>query len=88
METEKIFEIIADVMHTEPGNILNQTRFTEDLGMDSLSMYEIMIRIEKEFDIEFDQDDADRLETAMDLADAVGRLYEGAGKNMKKAGIY
>ncbi len=80
METEKIFGIIADVMHTEPGNILNQTRFTEDLGMDSLSMYEVMIRIEKEFDIEFDQDTSDRLETARDLVEAVGRLYDGSGK--------
>ena len=80
VESEKILEIISDVMHLEPGIITDQTRFTEDLGMDSLSMYEILIRIEKEFDIEIDQEASEQFLTAGDLIYAVNSLYGIPGR--------
>ena len=81
MESEKIMGIIAEAMHVERGQINEQTRFTEDLGMDSLSLYEILIRIEKEFDIEIDQEDGDGFLTAGDLIYAVKGFYGTADRN-------
>lgn len=51
MEFEKLQEIIAGVLKTEPEKIKPEMRFVEDLGADSMEIFQIIIEIEEIFGV-------------------------------------
>ena len=63
MEFEKLQEIIADVLNVETNDITEDTTFVDDLGADSLDIFQIIMGIEEAFDIEIDNDDAEQIRT-------------------------
>lgn len=71
MEFEKLREIIADVLNMNPEEITQDSRFIEDLGADSLDVFQIIMGIETEFGIEIPSDAAEHIETVRDAADAI-----------------
>ena len=58
MEFEKLQEIIAEVLNVDPEEITMDTTFVDDLGADSLDVFQIIMGIEEEFDIEISNEDA------------------------------
>ena len=52
MEFEKLKEAIADILNGDPNEVTEETTFTEDLGADSLDVYQIVMKIEEAFEIE------------------------------------
>ena len=60
MEFEKLQGIIADVLNVDASDITMETTFVDDLGADSLDIFQIIMGIEEEFDIEIDNDDAEK----------------------------
>lgn len=74
MEFEKLQEIIADVLNVSKEEIQPQTTFVDDLGADSLDIFQIIMRIEEEFDIEIDNDDAEKISTVQDAADEIKKV--------------
>ena len=50
MELEKLKEIIADVLNVEVNDITEDTTFVDDLGADSLDIFQIIMGIEDAFD--------------------------------------
>ena len=71
MEFEKLQEIIAEVLNVDPEEITMDTTFVDDLGADSLDVFQIIMGIEEEFDIEISNEDAEKIVT---VGDAVSRL--------------
>ena len=71
MEFEKLQEIIADVLNVEAGDITMETTFVDDLGADSLDIFQIIVGIEETFDIEIDNDDAEKI---VSVGDAVEQI--------------
>ena len=71
MELEKLKEIIADVLNVEVNDITEDTTFVDDLGADSLDIFQIIMGIEEEFDIEIANEDAEHIVT---VADAVEQI--------------
>ena len=71
MAFEKLREIIADVLNMDPEEITQDSRFIEDLGADSLDVFQIIMGIETEFGIEIPSDAAEHIETVRDAADAI-----------------
>ena len=53
-EFEKLQAIIADVLNVSPETITPDTTFVDDLGADSLDIFQIIKGIEEDFDIEID----------------------------------
>lgn len=51
MELEKLKEAIADILSVDPNEVTEETTFTEDLGADSLDVYQIVMKIEEAFEI-------------------------------------
>ena len=51
MELEKLKEIIADVLNVEVNDITEDTTFVDDLGADSLDIFQIIMGIEETFDM-------------------------------------
>ena len=73
-EFKKLTEIIADVLNVDPAEITMDTTFADDLGADSLDLYQILMGIEEEFGITVDQEKAEKVTTvreAMDLLKGV-----------------
>lgn len=71
MELEKLKEIIADVLNVEVNDITEDTTFVDDLGADSLDIFQIIMGIEETFDIEIDNDDAEQISTVGDVVEQI-----------------
>ena len=71
MEFEKLQQIIAEVLNVEPEEITMDTTFVDDLGADSLDVFQIIMGIEEEFDIEIPNEAAEAIVT---VADAVEQI--------------
>ncbi len=61
MEFEKLKQVIADVLNVDPDEITMDTTFTDDLGADSLDVFQIIMGIEEEFDIEIQPEVAEKI---------------------------
>lgn len=71
MEFEKIQQIIAEVLNIDPQEITMDTTFVDDLDADSLDVFQIIMGIEEEFDIEIPNEAAESIVT---VADAVEQI--------------
>ncbi|MGB4657561.1 MAG: acyl carrier protein [Mobilitalea sp.] len=65
--TDKIIKIIAEKLNLEEKNIGVDANFGEDLGIDSLDLFELVIALEEEFDIEIPQEDVANIQTVNDV---------------------
>ena len=63
VEFEKLKEVIADVLNVDPNEITTETTFTEDLGADSLDVFQIIMGIEEAFEIEIPAEQAEHIST-------------------------
>ena len=64
---EKIKEIAADSLGADVNGLTAQTSFKEDLGADSLDLYEMVMALEDEYGIEIDTDELTDLSTVGDF---------------------
>lgn len=71
MEFEKLQNIIAEVLNVETGDITTDTTFVEDLGADSLDIFQIVMGIEEEFDIEIPTEAAEQIVTVGDAVEQI-----------------
>ena len=71
MEFEKIQEIIADVLNIDVQEIKSDSKFVDDLGADSLDIFQIIMGIEETFDIEIDNDRAEKISTVGDAVEQI-----------------
>jgi acyl carrier protein len=63
MEFEKLQKIIAEVLNVDPDEVTMDTTFIDDLGADSLDVFQIIMGIEEEFDVTVDSDVASNVTT-------------------------
>lgn len=71
MEFEKLKKIIAEVLNVDPDEITMETTFQDDLGTDSLDVYQIIMGIEEEFDIEIPAETAEQVTTVEDAVEMI-----------------
>ena len=69
MEFEKLKKIIAEVLNVDEEEITMETTFVDDLGADSLDIFQIIMGIEEEFDIEIANEDAEHIVTVSDAVE-------------------
>ncbi len=67
----KLIQIIVDKLGVEPNQLSNKTCFSDDLGADSLDVYELILSVEKEFKLKVGEDDIEKLTTVGALIDYV-----------------
>lgn len=73
MEFEKLKKVIAEVLNVDTDEISMETTFVDDLGADSLDVFQIIMGIEEEFDIEIPPEKAEKIAT---VAEAVELIKE------------
>ena len=71
MEFEKLQQIIAEVLNIDPEEITMNTTFVDDVGADSLDVFQIVMGIEEEFDIEIPTDAAEKIVTVGDAVEQI-----------------
>ena len=71
MEFAKLKKIIAEVLNVDPDEITMETTFQDDLGADSLDVYQIIMGIEEEFDIEIPAETAEQVTTVEDAVEMI-----------------
>ena len=71
MELEKIKAIIAEVLNIDADSITEDTTFVDDLGADSLDIFQIIMGIEEEYDIERDNESVEQIQTVGDAVEAI-----------------
>ena len=71
MEFEKLKKIIAEVLNVDEEEITMETTFIDDLGADSLDVFQIIMGLEEEFDIEIPNEEAEKI---VSVGDAVEQI--------------
>ena len=71
MEFEKLQNIVAEVLNVEPEEVTMASTFVDDLGADSLDVYQIIMGIEEEFDIEIPSEVAEKIATVGDAVEQI-----------------
>ncbi len=71
MEFEKLKKVIAEVLNVDPEEITLESTFTDDLGADSLDVFQIIMGIEEEFDIEIPAEKAEKISTVEEAVEMI-----------------
>ncbi len=71
MKFEKLVAIIAEFTSVEEDKITKETKFVDDLNVDSLDLVQIIMALEEEFDIEIDNEQAEKIVTVNDAIEAI-----------------
>lgn len=71
MEFEKLQNIVAEVLNVEPEEVTMASTFVDDLGADSLDVFQIIMGIEEEFDIEIPNEEAEKIVTVGDAVEQI-----------------
>ena len=72
MEYERLADLIAVALNIKPERIREGSRLKEDLGADSLDVFQIVIAMEEDLQIEVDSAKAEKVRTVGDLWRLVG----------------
>ena len=71
MELEMLKTIIEKTLGRNMDAITEKTTFVDDLGADSLDVFQIIMGIEEEFDIEIDQEEAEKIVSVGDAVEEI-----------------
>lgn len=70
---EKVCEIIADELDVNAEDITMETNLVEDLEADSLSIVELVMAFEDEFDVKLPDEELENIKTVGDIIDALNK---------------
>lgn len=74
---KKVQEIIVEQFEKESSDITTDTLLVDDLGLDSLDMFDLICALEKEYDFHFERDMGSAIIT---VGDIVGQLEKHFSK--------
>ena len=77
MELEILKTIIEKTLGKTMGTITEKTTFVDDLGIDSLDFFQILIDLEETYDIHIDQQEAEEIVTIGDAVETLRRATKG-----------
>ena len=71
MEFEKLRDIIVEVLNVDETEVTMESTFIGDLGADSLDVFQIIMGIEEEFDIEIPAESAEQVTTVEEAVEMI-----------------
>lgn len=66
---EKVKEVIVEKLNADGAEITESTSFKDDLNADSLDLFELVMALEDEFEIEIPSEELEKLVTVGDVLD-------------------
>lgn len=76
MTLNRVKKIMADHLEISEDEIKLESNFQDDLGVDSLDIFEIVMEIEDEFDLEIPNEDIENVKTVEDLVNYIDSRCE------------
>ena len=64
---ERVIEIIQEQLNYEGSDITEETSFKDDLGADSLDLFELVMAFEVEYGVEIPSEDLEQITTLGDV---------------------
>ena len=77
MELEMLKTIIGKTLGRNVDAITERTTFVDELGVDSLDFFQILIEVEETYDIQIDQEEAEAIVTVGDAVETLRRATKG-----------
>ena len=71
---EKIRNILSEELYIDKEKITLDTNFREDLGADSLDLFEMVMSLEDEYDIQMDTEQLEKIQTVQDLIEVLEKM--------------
>lgn len=71
---EKIKEIVAEQLSVDAAEVELETNFKDDLGADSLDLFELVMALEEEYNCEIPSDDLSAIATVEDVINYLKEL--------------
>lgn len=68
---ERVKEIIVDQLDVEESQVTPEASFADDLDADSLDVVELVMEFEDEFDLEIEDEEAEKIATVGDVVDYI-----------------
>lgn len=75
--SERVMAAIATVAGTDSASLRPDTELVNDLNLDSLAMFELVIELEEAYDLRISDEDIDRIRT---IDDIIGYIVRQAGQ--------
>lgn len=73
---EKVKEVIAEKLNVELSQVTDNASFANDLGADSLDTVEILMELEKQFDVRVPEEDTEKISTVGDAIKAFQAIVD------------
>lgn len=75
---ERVKKIIVEQLAVDASEVVNEAKFVQDLGADSLDTVELVMALEEEFDIEIPDEDAEKIQKVQEATDYItNKLAKG-----------
>ena len=71
IELDLLKKVIAEVLNVDEAEVTPNTTFVDDLGADSLDVFQIIMGVEEELDIEVDVEEAEKIVTVGDAVELI-----------------
>ncbi len=76
MVFEKLKQVISEVLNVDPDEIKMESTIMDDLGADSLDVYQIVMEMEEEFDIEIPAEKAESITTVEEAVELINSMLD------------
>ena len=76
MDFETLRSMIAEILTIEPENIKPETKLKDDLGADSLDLFQLVVELEEKYDVEVPDDELEKIVTVQDALDMAKSLIK------------
>ncbi|WP_312812036.1 acyl carrier protein [Sedimentibacter sp.] len=73
---ERIREIVAEKVGIEEADITMETSFADDLDADSITLFELVMALEDEFNIEIDDESIEQIKTVGDIVNYLEEINQ------------
>jgi len=73
IELDELKKVIVEVLLCDESELFPETTFMEDLGADSLDIFQMVLRFEEEFDVQVDPDEVEKIKTIADAVELIKR---------------
>lgn len=73
---EKVKEVIAEKLNVELSQVTDNASFANDLGADSLDTVEILMELEKQFDVRIPEEETEKISTVGDAIKAFQAIVD------------
>ncbi|PCH33776.1 acyl carrier protein [Wolfiporia cocos MD-104 SS10] len=74
--TARVLDVLKGFEKVDPSKLTETSRFSEDLGLDSLDAVEVVMAVEEEFAIEIPDEEADEIKTVQQAIEYIAKTPE------------